>query len=908
MLKQVTIALNTLEADTWTKHECEDICAFLATQFETFPQSGRIYHGAEPREDVTPTDLAGIERLQSLPGPFLVAVLPQDVVFTPLIIAALVGVAAVVLLRPSIPNAASRNTQASSPNNELSERTNKPRPNSRIPDIYGLLRSTPDLLQLPYSVYVNHQQVEYCYMCIGRGIYDIIDIKDGQTLITEIDGTGARVFGPNTSPNSGAAQLTQGDAITEPMFRVDRSKSVNGQVLKAPNEDDIVTASVIWSPSGYIKVTTGLSVTSILSAGDTLHISGSGFATSLGNSNGQSGDGSSDDAVYASWNLDGVYTVSAVAATGVTNQYQITLTNPATVNAHWGHVDVAGNPLADPLQCGLAWFGNTAEVANNGVYTSGSANMSGGGGSVIFAHDSAGFDNWVGPFTVDVATMQNFIANFVAVQGMYKDSGTAQTSTSVDIDLEVTPLSAFMLPTGPAMYFTATVAGSADVRSTRAATLRSAINFAAGRASIRARRVTPKDTAFSGQVVDEVQWRDFYALTPITVAHFGNVTTIQTKTVATEKALSVAERQINCMVTRKVARYFPNTNTFGTEYPTKKAAEILFAVATDPYIGGRNIAEIDVPGIWTALTSIATYFGTPDAGDFCYTFDSLNLSFEETVFIIANAVFCTAYRQGNQIRFKFEGPQSTSVLLFNHRNKIPGSEKRTLNFGIKNNYDSVEYQYVSPVDDAVITMYVPAQGVNPLRIESVGVRNDRQAWFHAWREWNKLKYQNTVVQFEALQEADILVNNDRILVTNNTRSKTADGEIVSIDYSRGSPVVKLSQPHGLAAGGYSFFYQSIDGQVKTRGATVNAGEAGDTIILAADPDTGEVPLSLASIGQDASVKATYAITGFTGIQKTEPFLVTERKPQDGFTSDITAVNYSANYYLNDLDYINHVIS
>ena len=37
--------------------------------------------------------------------------------------------------------------------------------------------------------------------------------------------------------------------------------------------------------------------------------------------------------------------------------------------------------------------------------------------------------------------------------------------------------------------------------------------------------------------------------------------------------------------------------------------------------------------------------------------------------MIANAVFCIAYRQNGKIRFTFDKPQTSSTALFTHRNK-----------------------------------------------------------------------------------------------------------------------------------------------------------------------------------------------------------------------------------------------
>ncbi len=69
--------------------------------------------------------------------------------------------------------------------------------------------------------------------------------------------------------------------------------------------------------------------------------------------------------------------------------------------------------------------------------------------------------------------------------------------------------------------------------------------------------------------------------------------------------------------------------------------------------------------------------------------------------MVASAAFCEVYRYGSVTRLKFEQPQENAVLLFNHRNKVPGTEKRTTRWDDKN-YDGLELEYTSDKDDARI--------------------------------------------------------------------------------------------------------------------------------------------------------------------------------------------------------------
>jgi hypothetical protein len=217
-------------------HETEDIVAFLIDEFGSWPAGARLYHEQVSSEtDVTPADPESIARLSDLPGPFHVVVWPQEPITMGQIALLVLSTFASMLLAPEPPTATQRNVQTESPNNGLSDRTNSPRINGRTPDIYGTVRSTPDLIQQSYKRFNNHVETEVSYMCIGRGEYDIgpAEIRDDTTAVREIAGASVEVYRPYTSPNSGdEPQLRIGNAINTPVLMTQASGAVNGQTLQ----------------------------------------------------------------------------------------------------------------------------------------------------------------------------------------------------------------------------------------------------------------------------------------------------------------------------------------------------------------------------------------------------------------------------------------------------------------------------------------------------------------------------------------------------------------------------------------------------------------------------------------------------------------------------------------------------
>jgi len=63
----------------------------------------------------------------------------------------------------------------------------------------------------------------------------------------------------------------------------------------------------------------------------------------------------------------------------------------------------------------------------------------------------------------------------------------------------------------------------------------------------------------------------------------------------------------------------------------------------------------------------------------------------------------------------------------------------------------------------------------------VGITSRLQAYFHAHRQFSRQKYQNTITQFEATYEASLLKVGEKIIVADNTRTETYDGEILAVD-------------------------------------------------------------------------------------------------------------------------------
>jgi hypothetical protein len=984
MTKQLTIIDNIFLPANYERLEVDDLLEELSKKYSTFPQNARIYHKNVALEnDVTPQTAEEILHLNKLEGPFYVVNYPAGWELLIYAAIALIAVVALVALKPKIPNSLNRNVQAESPNNGLSARTNEIRIKGRIPDIFGTQRSTPDLLAVPYSVFEDNVEVEYTYMCIGTGTFEIDSnsVRDGKTpLLANFDlvGETIEVFAPNTSPNTTETpQLRIGEAITRDVITVSRQKSVNGQTLLAPNEgainDNTQTFDFVYpnfiNSNGPVP-----DFTESFVAGDTFVLTTSGFnrgATSDGNWSertenininttniyneivkvftlGTLSDGGSniqthsarfyangriqfqslsnigidrllDDngrmflelsgAVDPILNIDlsgkyiaTVYDASTLIVENpfnsspdwinigtVTNWINVTMSMPEGVN-----VNLSGTYQITSLTANQLVLKTPDNIQQNSNWTwlhyLGASSRKDDEHGFISKGDGVG---WVGPFLLDVTSTTEIINNFVCLNGLYKDDGSEQVAADVDIEIGICPSSQLGEPTGSEMFFGYKLTGSALKRSSLGFT-HYASGLAAGRYLVRVRRITSKDLGYAGQISDEVKWRDLYSSSPIGNVHFGDVTTVYARASATQQALAIEERQINMLVTRMLPRRISGSTFTSELYATRSAADIISFICLDSRLGNRSLAEVNFDNIYNTVEDIKDYFGFNEAAEFNYTFDSANLSFEEIVQSVADAVFCIANRRGNVIELTFEKATTDSRLLFNHRNKVPGSETRAYTFGGdgENDNDGIEYEYVSPIDDAPVTLFIPTDqsAVKPKKINSIGIRSAEQAYLHAWRNYNKMLYRYLMVEFEATQEADLLSEKDRILVADNTRIETQDGYVEDQD----GLIVELSQPVEWQFGEtYLISLQLHSGIVEN--ISVLPGVDEYHVIL------GKAPNEALVIADDRVVKTAYQIVKVTDVEKTA-CVVEAKEPNSNFTTKIQAYNYDSRYYSKDLDF------
>lgn len=263
---RVRLILDPLDLSSYEEHTPKELLPFLREKFPTWPPTARLYREQVAQEcDVTPVSQCEVDQLTD-DGLYYVVVYPGDPITLIIITVGIfvVALAAMILLMPKPPGINNQSSQSS--NNSLGNRVNKARPNERVPDIFGRIKAVPELLTAPLVMFENNREFELCYMCIGRGEYELDEdfVFDGQTPLANMAGGAADFYGPFTRPGNGDPILEIGGGIGFPLKNVLRLNEVNGQALKPPNAGRITgqgniklvgPASIVANPASSIDFT-----------------------------------------------------------------------------------------------------------------------------------------------------------------------------------------------------------------------------------------------------------------------------------------------------------------------------------------------------------------------------------------------------------------------------------------------------------------------------------------------------------------------------------------------------------------------------------------------------------------------------------------------------------------------------
>lgn len=936
-MSRVKIYLNPVDAKECLHVRTDDVVK-LFTEIKKKHSQARIYlKPACAQNDVTPSTHIELASLQELAktNDFDISVHAGEPATIIAIVSLVISLGLTLytyLNQPSSPEGAQ-----GSPNNELSRRANRERINGRVPDIFGRVKAVPDLVAPPLMYYQDDGiEVEECLMCLGRGEYDISDIKDGDTFGSTIEGFSTSIYAPGTSL-TGTPQVQVGAGFTGAPLIGKKSAAITGQTLPGPTtpvldtaiegtmypqypnrlylvgggldavfsvgESIVIDSGIIGVADAPLSGSTNVEMAGIITIGSSTNITNPNDFKSI-----QIDTLLVSDATNGILDLAGNYDVVSIIKSG-SYAYEIQLQSPVSVNPNWSLLtadNVANSSTT--LTNNINSIDISGEYPSISVVTSDYIELDIPVGLQAEWDKLNGLnvnsatieiqkytDNWIGWFYINARNIEQIVFSFYFPQGLFSirtDGKQAQMHSSYTIEYQAidgnNPIGPIHSVSDQVIYQRTDPFGMSNF-VTPESELADGVRFRV--------RKTSYNTANRSAVYDDLKIKSVYACSYLDKLIYPDVTMLRTKMIATDGALSVKERLWNCIATRKVYTYESGSQS-GSLVPSRNFADIVCALHTDKYIGRRMIETLDVDNLYATSAAIESYFGTEKAAEFNYTFDQWNESYEQSLGIVAAAVNSNARRENSKIYFQFERENPSSAILFNHRNKVPYSETRTEKFGINRDFDGVEAKWINPENGWVEeTLRIPNDNItNPKKFDMLGVVNYEQAHFIAHRAWNKIRYQKDTVQFTAYGEGELVTINDRIAVTDDTIPQVvSSGDVVAWENTN----IRISQPANLdPAKNYIAHLQLKNRTVETIPVTQGLSEY--ELIL------DRVPTLPLVIKTEYDEYAKYSITLDTE-SESEAFIVTEKTVNDHLTSEITAVNYDSRYYANDTDLINELI-
>ncbi|WP_179992009.1 MULTISPECIES: host specificity factor TipJ family phage tail protein [unclassified Acinetobacter] len=247
---------NELDPTEYSEKEYECLLKDWLNIREEYPEARLYKDSICAQNDVTPKTKEEALQLLHADGDYFVLCHAGDPLTIFLVVVTVLSAALAIytyMNMPEIPDQAS-----GSGNNSLASRQNKHRTSERAPDIYGKVKSIPDLIAPLYRYYADNVQVEEALLSIGTGYFEIDSdqIKEGETPINTIEGASLSVYEPNTL-TTGTAQIQIGEAFNDPPIVAKQVSSVDGK-------------QKLISPNNAMKVYKGVSFN-----GNTVSVSGS---------------------------------------------------------------------------------------------------------------------------------------------------------------------------------------------------------------------------------------------------------------------------------------------------------------------------------------------------------------------------------------------------------------------------------------------------------------------------------------------------------------------------------------------------------------------------------------------------------------------------------------------------------
>lgn len=602
--------------------------------------------------------------------------------------------------KPAIANTGGNTVD--SPNNSLTGQTNTARVYKAKPDIYGQVRSFPDLIQESIFEYVRQSDMDgglkYVteWMCVGIGKYDYESVRYSESSLGSMAGAEYQFY----QPGEVIPTINEGYSFDD----------VDGQEIPGPNESDnfpveSATANTVVSGTysgGHIAM-------KIVKQAEFDYFMGLVLPHAV------------------------TFTISLTYGTPSGNVTRDVTFSGVLISA----VETNDGAVVNPVR----WYTFTMNKLNGPSDIPANATIN---TTKFILNDNEALV--VGPFFSPVESPELWLHTQSSLGGGdYTDWQV--TIWKIDDDYNQVP--------GTQQTFTYHQGTPHDSDSEvfyRTDKIRPAAGF--GKYAINFQR-TNNSNDHSILKVEEI-----HAVNVRTNVVHPTDTLVRVKVRATENALGSRERKYNAMVTRHTITYDLNTQT--VDYTLRPSRSFADAVAhTWLVMGEQPESSIDLYGLY----SIAESLPDERLGYFDYTFDDENDSLGDRVQAICNAASVVAYWDDGVLTFTRDQKVDYPAAVFNRANMKTDEYKMTYEATLPGGYDGVQVSYVHPTTNnktyinyrVLNGVIVEQEAENPNKLEIAGFRNEFQARERALRETKRLIYSRVKMNAKVFEDGIIQV-------------------------------------------------------------------------------------------------------------------------------------------------------
>lgn len=314
-------------------------------------------------------------------------------------------------------------------------------------------------------------------------------------------------------------------------------------------------------------------------------------------------------------------------------------------------------------------------------------------------------------------------------------------------------------------------------------------SVAQGRYEVRTTRLDDKDD--SSRSGHELRWISAKGYI-VSDKNYGNVTLLAIVMKATDNLSQRASNLINCVVTRKLKTWSPNSGWSGLT-PTRSIAWALADILKADYGAKLTDKSIDL----NALYSLERKWSV--RGDtFNGVFDS-KLTVYEALSRVAKVGRAVAFIQGGIVRFVRDEPKTIPVALFGPRNIVKNSLSIQYIMPSEDTADSVCVQYFSEKTwktSEITGTFSGSASDKTATVELFGCTNKEQAQREAVYMALANRYRRRVVTFSTELEGLIPTYGDLIAITHDMARWGQGGEVIA----RNDLKLTLSEPVAFSNG------------------------------------------------------------------------------------------------------------